>query len=151
MVAPGEPEDVTDLFDGDGEVMLTEIERRFGGEVAEIVRGCSDWIARPGQKKPEPRPRREAYLEHLETADDRVVLASMCDKLHNLRSILADLRQEGDTVWRRFSSGREDQLWYYGRLVDVFPAAIRPACRRAGANIRVRAQPRWRLTGSTAQ
>ena len=52
-----------------------------------------------------------------------VRLVSAADKLHNARSILKDLRAEGEAAWRRFNAGREDQLWYYRTLVDALREA----------------------------
>jgi hypothetical protein len=40
--------------------------------------------------------------------------------LHNARDILADYRQHGDEVWKRFRGGREGTLWYYRALVEAF-------------------------------
>jgi len=39
--------------------------------------------------------------------------------VHNVRSILADYRREGDSVWERFSGRREGTLWYYRAVLDV--------------------------------
>jgi (p)ppGpp synthase/HD superfamily hydrolase len=48
-----------------------------------------------------------------------VRLVSAADKLHNARTILADYRQEGDSVWDRFSGRRDGTLWYYRAVLDV--------------------------------
>lgn len=47
---------------------------------------------------------------------------SASDKLHNARSIVADLRRDGDLVWERFNVSKADSLWYYRALVDAFRA-----------------------------
>lgn len=105
----------------DGEAMLTRIRSEFGDRVSAIVEGCSDAVAVPGQRKPDWRKRKEAYLCHLEAEDNRdVLLVSACDKLHNARSIVADLRTVGDAVWSRFNAGKADQLWYYGSLAEAY-------------------------------
>jgi hypothetical protein len=44
----------------------------------------------------------------------------VADKLHNVRSILADYRLIGDAVWERFAGRREGTLWYYRALLDLF-------------------------------
>jgi GTP pyrophosphokinase len=103
--------------DGGGESALAEIERRFGPAVAEIVVGCSDTTS---AIKEDWLLRKERYLEHLEVATPAVLLVSASDKLHNARSILADLRELGDELWTRVNRGSRDQLWYYGTLRDVF-------------------------------
>jgi GTP pyrophosphokinase len=40
--------------------------------------------------------------------------------VHNARSILADYRQVGEKVWRRFQGGKEGTLWYYRQLAAIF-------------------------------
>ena len=65
------------------------ISDRFGPRVARIVRACTDADSFP---KPPWRARKEAYLRHLETADRDALLVSCCDKLHNARTIVTDLR-----------------------------------------------------------
>ncbi len=95
------------------EVILT----RFGPRVAAIVRACTDAEVIP---KPPWRARKEAYLAHLEGAPAEALLVSACDKLHNARAILADLRAEGASVFDRFTAGREGTLWYYAALAEAF-------------------------------
>lgn len=89
----------------------------FGPEVLRIVRGCSDSETHP---KGEWKPRKERYLEHLETADHAILLVSAADKLHNARAIVVDLRHLGASTWDRFNAPREDQLWYYKELLRIF-------------------------------
>jgi (p)ppGpp synthase/HD superfamily hydrolase len=59
------------------------------------------------------------YLDHLRRATDDVRLVGAADKLHNVRTILADYRADGDSVWERFSGHREGTLWYYRAVLDV--------------------------------
>ena len=102
---------------GGGETALADIRARFGADVALIVAGCSDTTA---AVKEEWQLRKDRYIEHLELAAPDVLLVSAADKLHNARSILADLREHGDELWARFNRGAREQLWYYGTLRDVF-------------------------------
>jgi (p)ppGpp synthase/HD superfamily hydrolase len=105
--------------DQGGAQTAQEIERRFGAEVARIVLGCSD----TQQVEKEPwRVRKERYLEHLREADESQLLVSLADKLHNARSLLADQRHVGDLLWDRFNASREEALWYYRALTEVFLA-----------------------------
>lgn len=96
---------------------LHEIQHRFGGRVAEIVKGCSDTFETP---KPPWRKRKEDYLGHLLDASPDVLRVSLADKLHNARTILTDLRSMGDDTWERFNGGKEGTLWYYRSLVQAF-------------------------------
>src|ERR1039457_1340107 len=105
----------------DGEATREVIEDQFGERVAGIVMACSDAVAVPGKTKPDWRERKETYLHHLEAeADADALLVSACDKVHNARSILADLRSDGDAVWQRFTvSDPKAQLWYYTSVLEV--------------------------------
>ena len=63
---------------------------------------------------------KEAYLAHLEQAPDEVLRVSLADKLHNARAILSDYREVGEELWSRFNGTREESLWYYRSLVEIF-------------------------------
>jgi len=100
-----------------GKPRLLEIREQFGDDVAKIVDGCTDTDEIP---KPPWRERKEKYLEHLKHSDSPTRLVSASDKLHNARSILAELRRHGDIVYQRFSGKKEGALWYYRALVSAF-------------------------------
>lgn len=90
------------------------IQDRFGATVAAIVDGCTDTDQIP---KPPWRARKEAHLAHLPTAPPSVRLVMLADKLHNARSVLAELRQSGERVWAKFNGGRDGTLWYLRAVV----------------------------------
>ena len=48
---------------------------------------------------------------------------SLADKVHNARAILYDYREVGEELWSRFRGSREESLWYYRELAEIF-------CRR---------------------
>ncbi len=100
-----------------GAPMLREIRRRFGSGVARIVDGCTDSDTYP---KPPWRERKEKYIRHLKSADAGTRLVSAADKLNNVRSILSDYREVGESVWARFRGGRDGTLWYYRALLEEF-------------------------------
>lgn len=105
----------------DGVAMEARIRTRFGDRVADIVMHCSDAIARPGERKRPWRARKERYIHDLETADRDALLVSACDKLHNARAVLGDLRIHGNALWQRFSTkSGPDQVWYYETLAALF-------------------------------
>jgi (p)ppGpp synthase/HD superfamily hydrolase len=103
--------------DRGGRERLEDIRERFGAVVARIVDGCTDTYEDP---KPAWRPRKEAYVAHVVQAPASVQLVSAADKLHNARSILADLRALGDELWDRFTGGKDGTLWYYRALVEAY-------------------------------
>ena len=103
--------------DRGGRELLEDIRERFGDVVARIVDGCTDTYENP---KPAWQPRKEAYVAHVAQAPPSVQLVSAADKLHNARSILADLRALGDELWDRFTGGKDGTLWYYRALVEAY-------------------------------
>ena len=96
---------------------LREIRKQFGPRVARIVEGCTDSF---GEPKPEWIERKKDYLREVKHADAETRLVSASDKLHNVRTILADYRQDGEAIWARFSGKKEGTLWYYRALSDEF-------------------------------
>jgi (p)ppGpp synthase/HD superfamily hydrolase len=100
-----------------GVPMLAEVRRRFGPRVEKIVNGCTDSYTDP---KPPWRERKETYIRHLKKADAETRLVSAADKLNNVRSILSDYREVGESIWERFNGGREGTLWYYRSLLEEF-------------------------------
>lgn len=105
--------DYLEDIDPNGASMLRA---RFGVRVAELVMALSDALEHP---KPPWRARKERYLASLRTKPPDVRLVCAADKLHNCRSIRADLQRAGDVVWRRFTGDRDGTLWYYAMLVEA--------------------------------
>lgn len=97
---------------------VAEVSDRFGERVARIVADLSD--TEQHQNKPDWRSRKEKYLVHLERSKPDSLLVSLADKLHNVGSILRDVRIEGQSVWGRFNASPAELAWYYGSLADVF-------------------------------
>ena len=102
--------------DQGGAATRQQIRDRFGSRVAGIVDGCTDADTTP---KPPWRARKETYLAHLLTADASVHLVSAADKLYNARSIVANYRLLGESLWERFTGRKSGTLWYYREVATV--------------------------------
>jgi (p)ppGpp synthase/HD superfamily hydrolase len=96
---------------------LKDIRIKYGEHVAYIVDSCTDAYVVP---KPPWRARKEHYIDHLRDTSPDVLRVSIADKLHNARSILWDLRQQGESIFERFNGGKEGTLWYYHTLLRLF-------------------------------
>src|ERR1700689_615061 len=96
---------------------LREVRGQFGARVAKIVEGCTDSF---GEPKAEWVERKRDYLRELKHADAETRLVSASDKLHNVRTILADYRRDGESIWERFTGRKEGTLWYYRALSDEY-------------------------------
>jgi (p)ppGpp synthase/HD superfamily hydrolase len=105
---------------------LADVRERFGPSVADIVMGCSDSTDTP---KPPWKERKLTYIHGLGAASPSVLLVCACDKLHNVRSLLVSVRNDGEAAWARFKGGKEGTLWYY--------RAVLAALKRCGASPRL--------------
>jgi (p)ppGpp synthase/HD superfamily hydrolase len=117
--------------DAGGLPRLRDIEAKFGNDVARIVEGCSDSFEEDPAKKAEWKLRKSSYVSRMDKEPEDTLLVSAADKLYNARSILEDYREIGPEVWNRFRRGRDDQMWYFNELLNVFG-------RRC---------PNWRIVG----
>ena len=119
-------------------VTEAELRSRFGDRVADIVVACTDTTEDP---KPPWRPRKEAYIAHLRAdAPVDALRVAVADKLHNARSLVADVRRDGPSTLARFNAGAAEQLWYLDSLVDVFsvraPGPLTEELRRCRDDLR---------------
>jgi len=97
----------------DTDMTLNFMRERFGDAVANIVDGCSE------DKALRWRARKTERIEALKTASPEVCTVTCADKLHNLRTIISEYDDIGDSVWDRFHGGVEDQAWYYRSILSA--------------------------------
>jgi (p)ppGpp synthase/HD superfamily hydrolase len=116
------------IEDGEG-VDESRLRGEFGAEVAAIVATCSDVL--PGdarERKSEWGERKRRYLAQLASAEPRARVVAACDKLHNLRTLIADLRSHGPATLERFTASPERTRWYYesahALLRDALPESL---------------------------
>ena len=105
-----------------GEAVAKLIKREFGKKVRNIVLMCSDTTIHP---KPPWLERKRNYLAHVRSeahAGEHTgfLRVTSADKLYNVRSTIDDLREHGEWVWQRFTTGREGALWYYRTIATKF-------------------------------
>lgn len=110
--------------DQGGEATLAVIQQEFGERVARIVRACSDSLTEDPSVKAPWRERKERAIATIAEAPDDVLIVVAADKLHNLRSTVADYAVIQDAVWDKFKTGREGFLWYHDQLHDVLVRRI---------------------------
>ncbi|MBK5287343.1 MAG: HD domain-containing protein [Acidimicrobiia bacterium] len=110
----------------DCEATLLHFEKALGAELGAriyaTVDACSDGLDNLDTRDETTwLERKRNYVHHLADPDipDDVLRVTIADKLHNARSILADLRAHGPGVWDKFNAGMSDQLWYYRSLTDT--------------------------------
>jgi len=115
------------LEDHSEAVTKSDLERRFGARVADLVAACTDTPPdyRGGPKAPW-RGRKAAYVERIREEPYPLCRVALADKLHNTRAVVLDHRRCGDEVWTRFNAPKEDQLGYHRALVGAFREAGAP-------------------------
>lgn len=99
----------------DTEVSQNELLGRFGDRVANLVASVSEYEASESWEV-----RKRNTIHTIETASDEIVWIECADKLDNIRSMVADLRLEGESFWSRFNRPKEHQSWYYHALARAF-------------------------------
>lgn len=98
----------------------TDIRARFGDRVTDIVLACSDSTDEEWKRTVDYWERKQAYLDHLESsADERAVLVSIADKVHNARAIVTDLQRDGVGVLGKFTGSAGDLLTYYVECLRI--------------------------------
>jgi (p)ppGpp synthase/HD superfamily hydrolase len=107
-----------DAAEDQGREILTYLREVFGDVVDDIVKECSDALPAAGEEKPLWLERKTAYVMHLRDAGLSTVRVSAADKLHNVRSTLADLRTTGG--WPPSNTCVHRNLWYYAALEQAF-------------------------------
>lgn len=121
--------------DAGGEATLADIREAFGPEVEQVVRENSDSITDSKAEKAPWRERKEQYIAAISHKSESALIVSICDKIHNARSLITDTRALGPSHWSRFNATREDSLWYYQSLVKAFQQRV-PDCPRLAPAVR---------------
>ena len=103
-----------DVLEDCEDVDAAVLQTRFGADVARIVRVCSDLLdGDTATAKSGWLLRKRHYIGKLHEADQRARLVAACDKLHNLRCLIADLRHDGLATLERFNGTPPQTRWYY--------------------------------------
>lgn len=102
------------------EMLEERIGRKFGASVLASVLAVTQRKTDDDGIELSADDRKNDYLERLALADTDALWVCAADKLHNANSILSDLRRTAfpETVWGRFSAGREGTVRWYRRVVE---------------------------------
>jgi (p)ppGpp synthase/HD superfamily hydrolase len=102
------------------EMLEERIGEKFGADVLEAVLAVTHRRLDEDGNELDKDERKTDYLHRLESADERARWVCAADKVHNGSAILADLRRtlDPETVWSRFSAGREGTIRWYRAVHD---------------------------------
>jgi (p)ppGpp synthase/HD superfamily hydrolase len=107
----------------DTDVPLDRITAEFGDVVARLVAAVSETKTANGAELPWEQ-RKAEKLARLREGGADVAALKAADALHNARSIIADLRQDGPAVWGRFKRGADQTCWYYREILEGVRAKL---------------------------
>ncbi len=102
------------------EMLEERIGRKFGASVLETVLAVTHRRVDDDGVELSHEDRKSDYLDRLALAGEDALWVCAADKVHNANSILSDLRRTSfpETVWGRFSVGREGTIRWYQRVAD---------------------------------
>jgi len=103
VIASGLLHDVVE----DTKVTIEEIEENFGMDVANLVKSHTE------NKELSWQERKAATIETVRNGSIEVKALIVADKLDNLQSVVAGYNMYGDDIWSFFSTGYEENAWYY--------------------------------------
>ena len=98
----------------DTKTTFKDLTDAFGARVASLVQAASEH-----DKSLPWEVRKQHTIEMLKDASLEEMQVIVADKLHNLKSIRADLNLNGDSIWEHFNRGKRDQHWYYASIVKA--------------------------------
>jgi (p)ppGpp synthase/HD superfamily hydrolase len=101
---------------------IERVESEFGPSVREIVAELTE------DKSKSWEVRKRDGVNRVTRLSDGALAVKAADKLHNLESLLADLRASDDSarVWARYNGGRERTLTMSSELVAALEARADP-------------------------
>ena len=102
------------------ETLDERIGTKFGSSMLEMLLSVTERRTDDDGVEMSTDDRKHDYLQRLALASEDALWVCAADKVHNANSILSDLRRTSfpETVWGRFSAGREGTVKLYTRVSD---------------------------------
>lgn len=110
-----------DITEGTPEYTYEQIEQDFNARVREIVETNALDMSINGPNTAETWEMRKGdLLDRLLTGSDEARIVFAADKIHNLRSLIAEKKKLGDALWTRIGISRDAILYSYGMILSSF-------------------------------
>ncbi|CAM4092064.1 HD domain-containing protein [Lederbergia lenta] len=98
----------------DTDTTKEELLQEFGEGVLNLVMAATEQDRSMSWEE-----RKQATVNGLALKTPEQIAVIVADKIHNLRSIRADLDKYGEEIWSRFNRGKQEQAWYYTSIVKA--------------------------------
>lgn len=102
-----------------------DLARDFDWGIANLVRDISEFKNQQTDKRTTWLDRKMAYLKKLETARHESLMVCAADKIHNLRSMIANYEILGDELWEKFDTSIEQKLWFYEAVCKILQKKLK--------------------------
>jgi (p)ppGpp synthase/HD superfamily hydrolase len=109
----------------DTPVTLDQVEFIFGSKVASLVEGATERhkmersIAENTETWKAQMEETFQFIRNSATVEQLWII--LAEKIDNIQSLQGELRRsEEEAVWKRYTSGKQQQQWYYATLMETF-------------------------------
>lgn len=95
----------------DADIKYETLVKVFNENIADLVQAQSEDKSKTWDE------RKNATIDFLKQNESRdVEIATLADKLSNMRAIHKDYKVMGEDLWSKFNAGKEHQHWYYSSI-----------------------------------
>jgi (p)ppGpp synthase/HD superfamily hydrolase len=104
-----------------------DMKRDFGDTVLALVQSLSEPGDPHDSRETKTRTwysRKVAYFAQLNKADEGALIICAADKIHNLSTLVADYKKQGETLWTKFDSPADKRLWFYEESLRILQAKL---------------------------
>lgn len=109
----------------DTKYTLDNLTADFGPKVAKIVKEVSEVKTDENNKLLSWDNRKSNYLNTLRSAGSNALLVAAADKIHNLDSLVASYRTQGETMWQKFNSPADKKIWVYEQTYQIIKKRLK--------------------------
>lgn len=108
----------------DTDYTLAELKEDFGGPVAEIVLAVTEPKGEEGERL-NWLERKRGYLKQLKRADERALMVSAADKIHNFRSTVEEYHDAHARYLEDFGRRLDERMEIYQTLSNILNARLK--------------------------
>jgi hypothetical protein len=95
----------------------TFIESELGAPILRLVQSVTERKTEGSQVR-DWRTRKDEQVAHIRTFDRNSAALKAADALHNVQSVIREVRSQGLVPLRKFNCSIDETLWYYGAVAD---------------------------------
>ena len=109
----------------DTKYTLNDLTADFGPKIAKIVKEVSEVKTDENDQRLSWDNRKTEYLNTLRTACSGALLIAAADKIHNLDSLVAAYRAQGESMWKKFNSPADKKIWVYEQTYQIIKQRLK--------------------------